>query len=99
MKLGNGLDNLNPVFSTKNGAVPEIGLRPAVAEASNGEVLQPDQATVSATASQIAQASSISDVRHEKVASIQAALQAGTYAVPASAVAQKLVDALLAPQK
>jgi anti-sigma28 factor (negative regulator of flagellin synthesis) len=34
-------------------------------------------------------------VRPEKVAGIQAALAAGTYNVPASAVAAKLVDAML----
>ena len=34
-------------------------------------------------------------VRTEKVAAIQAALAAGTYNVPASAVASKLVDAML----
>ena len=34
-------------------------------------------------------------VRTDKVAEIQAALQAGTYDVPASAVAAKMVDAML----
>jgi len=32
----------------------------------------------------------------DKVASVQAALAAGSYAVPASAVAQKMIDAMLA---
>jgi anti-sigma28 factor (negative regulator of flagellin synthesis) len=34
-------------------------------------------------------------VRTDKVAGIQAALAAGTYGVPASAVASKMVDAML----
>ena len=43
----------------------------------------------------MAQAVSGDGVRMEKVAAIQAALAAGTYDVPASAVASKLVDAML----
>jgi hypothetical protein len=36
-----------------------------------------------------------SDVRMDKVASIQAALASGTYNVPASAVASKMVDSMM----
>jgi negative regulator of flagellin synthesis FlgM len=54
-----------------------------------------DRATFSSAGSEVAQASSSSDVRMEKVTSIQAALAAGTYNVPASAVASKMVDSML----
>ena len=37
-------------------------------------------------------------VRTDKVAAIQAALAAGTYNVPASAVASRMVDAMLGAQ-
>ena len=43
----------------------------------------------------MSQAASGEDVRTEKVAAVQAALAAGTYNVPASAVASKMVDAML----
>jgi anti-sigma28 factor (negative regulator of flagellin synthesis) len=38
-------------------------------------------------------------VRADKVSSVQAALAAGTYNVPASAVASKIVDAMLGSQQ
>ena len=48
------------------------------------------------TAGSEASLESASDgVRMDKVAAIQAALASGTYSVPASAVASKMVDAML----
>lgn len=57
--------------------------------------LTADQATVSSAGSEVAQAASLSDVRTAKVAAVQSTIAAGTYSVPASAVASKIVDALL----
>jgi negative regulator of flagellin synthesis FlgM len=54
-----------------------------------------DRATLSSAASEVSQAASDEGVRIDKVASVQAALAAGTYNVPASAVASKMVDAML----
>jgi flagellar biosynthesis anti-sigma factor FlgM len=58
-----------------------------------------DTAEVSAVGTQVVQSAGDADVRLDKVAGIQAALQAGTYQIPASAVAQKLIAALLSPEK
>lgn len=55
-----------------------------------------DRATLSSAASEVAQTFSGEGVRPEKVAAIQAALAAGNYNVPATAVAMKVVDAMLA---
>lgn len=55
-----------------------------------------DVATLSSAGSEVAQTAAEAGVRMDKVSSIQAALAAGTYNVPASAVASKLVDAMLA---
>ena len=41
------------------------------------------------------QASAASGVRMDKVTAVQAALAAGSYSVPATALAGKLVDAML----
>lgn len=54
-----------------------------------------DRATLSSAGSEVAQSAADGGVRAGKVAEIQAALQAGTYDVPSSAVAAKMVDAML----
>lgn len=61
----------------------------------SSSALTSDRATFSNAGSEVAQTASDSDVRMDKVASIQAALASGTYNVPASAVASKMVDAML----
>jgi len=54
-----------------------------------------DRATLSSAGSEVAQAAADGGVRMDKVASIQAALASGTYSIPASAVASRMVDAML----
>ena len=64
-------------------------------QAAGAEALGADRATLSSAASQMAQAAGDEGVRTEKVVEIQAALANGSYSVPASAVASKMVDAML----
>ena len=54
-----------------------------------------DKAEVSSTGGLVAQALGTSDVRHDKVAALHAAITNGSYHVDASAVANKLLDHLL----
>lgn len=55
-----------------------------------------DSAEFSSAASRLSQAASnTDDVRTSKVAAIQSAIAAGTYSVPAGAVADKLIEHLL----
>ena len=54
-----------------------------------------DQASVSSAGGLVAQLANSSDVRTERVAQLQAAIASGTYNVPASTVADKLVSHLL----
>lgn len=54
-----------------------------------------DTATLSSAGTEVSQTASATGVRADKVANIQRALAAGTYNVPASAVAAKVVDAML----
>ncbi len=53
-----------------------------------------DSAKLSTTAQLIQQSAGAADVRYEKVASIKAAIDSGTYSVPAAAVADKLIESM-----
>jgi negative regulator of flagellin synthesis FlgM len=53
-----------------------------------------DQTTISAASGLFSSALSGSDVRMERVTALQSAIQSGTYQVPASAVADKMLTAL-----
>lgn len=54
-----------------------------------------DSASFSTTANLVQASSATDDVRTAKVTAIQSAIAAGTYSVPASAVADKLIEHLL----
>jgi len=54
-----------------------------------------DQATLSQAATEVSQSATGADVRMEKVTAVQRALAGGTYSVPASKVADKVIDAML----
>jgi flagellar biosynthesis anti-sigma factor FlgM len=95
MNVRNGIENLTQIFPspTATSAAAVRGNDP------QGETLAGDKAQFSEVATQAAQSASVSDVRLDKVAAIQSALQAGTYQVPAADVAQKVVDSMLNPEK
>jgi negative regulator of flagellin synthesis FlgM len=78
-------------------ASPESSSAGKVSPQNFAPALGSDQAKLSQASSQLALDPG-TDVRTEKVAAIQAAIQAGTYQVPASAVAQKLIDSMLEPK-
>jgi negative regulator of flagellin synthesis FlgM len=69
--------------------------QPKTTSGGSSSALTSDHATFSNAGSEVAQTASDSDVRMDKVASIQSALASGTYNVPASAVASKMVDVML----
>ena len=93
MDIRNSLDGLKSL----------LGVPPAATSAPQGRTtttaspsaLTSDRATFSNAGSEVALTAADSDVRPDKVASIQSTLAAGTYNVPASAVASKMVDAML----
>ncbi len=97
MDISSNLDGLRSLLGV-NSAAPAT---PATNQSKSGSpssasTLSGDQATVSSAASEVSETAGGDPVRWDKVAQIQAALESGTYYVPASAVAAKLVDAMVA---
>ncbi|WP_197413882.1 flagellar biosynthesis anti-sigma factor FlgM [Terracidiphilus gabretensis] len=94
VEIRNSLSGLNAISNpTPVSNQPETA--PQSAHKNNQTMQNTDRATVSAAGAGISQSGPDSDVRWEKVTAIQQALAAGTYNVPASAVATKMVDSML----
>ena len=94
MDIRSSLDGLKTLLGV---TAPATGAaqRTKAGTASEANALTTDRATLSSAGSEVALGAADGGVRAGKVAEIQAALQAGTYNVPASAVAAKMVDAML----
>jgi negative regulator of flagellin synthesis FlgM len=94
MDIRNSLDGLKSLLGvTQPSATPA---QPKSTPATTTSALNSDRATVSSAGSEVSNALGDSDVRMDKVAGVQAALAAGTYNVPPSAVASKMVDSMMA---
>ncbi len=93
MDIRSSLDGLRTLL----GVTPATasGQKPPAGSTADAQPLTSDRATLSSAGSEVAHSAADSGVRAGKVAEIQAALQAGTYDVSASAVAAKMVDAML----
>ncbi len=96
MEVRSGLDSLKTLLGVSSTSVAPKPSSATGADPATTTPFQGDCATFSCAGSEISQSAIASDVRSEKVASVQAALEAGTYHVPASAVASKLIDSMLA---
>jgi negative regulator of flagellin synthesis FlgM len=94
MDIRSGLDGLKTLLGVTP-AAPASTSHARDEQAAEGSSLTSDSATLSSAGSEVAQTAGEVGVRANKVASVQAALAAGTYEVPASAVAAKVVDAML----
>jgi flagellar biosynthesis anti-sigma factor FlgM len=93
MDIRNSLDGLRSLLGVN--PTSQSAPQPKGSAAATGSAFDSDKATLSNAANEVSQALTDDGVRPEKVAEIQSALAAGTYDVPASAVASKLVDAML----
>ncbi|HEY1896952.1 MAG TPA: flagellar biosynthesis anti-sigma factor FlgM [Terracidiphilus sp.] len=93
MDIRSGLDGLKTILGvTPAGPTAPDRIKGGhTAESS----LNSDSATVSSAASEVALTAGEGGVRADKVAAVQAALAAGTYEVPASAVASRVIDSML----
>ena len=93
MDIRSSLDGLKTLLGVTPATSPPA--RPQPGKPAENSLLTSDRATLSSAGSEVAQAISDGGLRTDKVAQIQAALEAGTYSVPTSAVATKVVDAML----
>jgi negative regulator of flagellin synthesis FlgM len=84
----NGTSNSSPVSNQSETAAQ-------ITHETANAMQNTDRATLSAAGAGISQSAPDADVRLEKVTAIQQALADGTYNIPASAVASKMVDAML----
>jgi|GEM_PF-3195357 len=96
MSYASGIGSLHQAIDS----IAPSEAKPAVrTSASDGDVnekpIAPDQTNLSSTAGLVAQALESSDTRSAKVASLQQAIAAGTYNVPSSDVADKIIQSLL----
>jgi negative regulator of flagellin synthesis FlgM len=94
MDVRNNLDGLSSILGVQTPSTASASTRGGTQAASGG--LTGDHATLSSAGSEVSLEGAGDGVRMDKVAAVQAALAAGTYRVPASAVATKMVDAMLA---
>jgi len=94
MDVNNNLDGLRSLLGVQTPSTGAVSTRGG-AKGETSE-LSGDRATLSSAGSEVSTGNESDGVRMDKVAAVQAALASGTYNVPASAVASKMVDAMLA---
>lgn len=92
MEIRNSLEGLSSLLGVN---AADVAASKAKSPSASPSALGTDHATLSSAASEMAQAAGQDGVRMEKVTAIQAALADGTYSVPASAVASKVLDSML----
>jgi flagellar biosynthesis anti-sigma factor FlgM len=93
---GSNLNGLTSILGVSESSAPSsTSLYGQSANAGEFAGFDGDWATLSTAGSSMAQAASDAGVRDDKVASIRTALAAGTYAIPAQAVAQRAMSAML----
>ena len=95
MDIRSGLDGLKSLLGVTQ-PTPAPAQQNRGGQFADGSLLGSDRATLSSAGSEVAQTAADGGVRMDKVAGIQAALATGSYNVPASAVASRMVDAMLA---
>jgi len=93
MNINNNLDALQQIFSSQEVTKPQSGGK--ASQPTDYSLGRADETTLSPAASLAAQTASDSDVRMDKVSQIRKALAEGSYQVPSSEVADKIIDQML----
>jgi negative regulator of flagellin synthesis FlgM len=93
MDIRSSLEGLKSLLGP---SATQVAPQPKSTATTGGSGLGSDRATFSSAASEVSQSAGDAGVRMDKVASIQAALAAGTYSINPAAIASRLVDSMLA---
>jgi negative regulator of flagellin synthesis FlgM len=93
MDIRNSLDGLKSLLGVNQPQQPATSARGGAT--ATPSALVSDSATLSSAGSEVQLTAGEDGVRMDKVADVQAALAAGTYDVPPSAVATRMIDAML----
>jgi negative regulator of flagellin synthesis FlgM len=94
MDVRNNLDGLRSLLGVQTPSTAPASTRSGAQ--TGATELTGDHATLSSAGSEAAMVSADDGVRMDKVAAVQSALASGTYNVSASAVASKMIDAMMA---
>lgn len=89
------LNSMMPATTQPASQTAELANAPKPHQTASAPAQHADQTNLSSTSGVIAHALEGSDVRMEKVASLQQAIASGSYSVSSSDVAGKMVDSLL----
>ena len=95
MNVRNDVEGVKSLLGVQSQPISSAAASHASQPGTSETSLGADEATVSSAGTTVSQAASASDVRLDKVEAVKSAIAAGTYSVPSSAVAGKVVDSLL----
>jgi|WetSurMetagenome_2_1015567.scaffolds.fasta_scaffold344592_2 negative regulator of flagellin synthesis FlgM len=98
MDISSSLEGLKSLLGTQAAATTAVTQGAKSTTTTAASALDSDQATLSSAGSEVSQTVGDSDVRTDKVSTVQAALATGSYDVSASLVATKVVDSMLDEQ-
>ena len=85
----------NPLLHTLLGGTEKLSAERTPSASSSTAIVSSDKARLSGAGSALSQTNNDGDVRLGKVAALKAAIDNGSYRVPASATADKLISSLL----
>jgi len=96
MSYASGIGSLHQAINSVTPSEAKPAIRTSASDGQiNEKPVVTDQTNLSSTAGLVAQALESSDTRSARVASLQQAISAGSYNVPSSNVADKIIQSLL----